>query len=417
MKLNKLTQLTAISAALVGSASFAASNDALLDLLVKKGVLSETEATAVAAELKEENKGISFSAKGKETVKLRFNGRMQFQYDSLDAEYAGVDQPSTNHFYFRRLFLGAKATLDNGVYAETVLDFAGDGSPSLNFDKAAFGYKFDEKLDVQLGFQKVPFGFEETSSSSKLPTIERSAANRFFADDIDFSSRHTGIHANGKLGGGFSYAVAAVNAAQGEGSRLLGNSNADNDLALYGRLQWKNDNFTVGVDGGSQSNNTRVFDGRGPLPNRTNFGVNDITAFTGYVNYKLDGLDLLAEYFSADLDDAGDVDGYSLRASYKVNNFEPVIRYSHLKADKFEIDTDELIRRAPSGGTAGGLGASQTFSANGTENEIDSFYFGVNYYYSKAVTFLAGYEIAESEAANGTDNKVDGFRARVQVLW
>ena len=79
MKLNKLTQLTAISAALVGSASFAASNDALLDLLVQKGVLSETEATAVAAELKEENKGISISAKGKETVKLRFNGRMQFQ--------------------------------------------------------------------------------------------------------------------------------------------------------------------------------------------------------------------------------------------------------------------------------------------------------------------------------------------------
>jgi polyhydroxyalkanoate synthesis regulator phasin len=66
MKLNKLTQLTAISAALVGSASFAASNDALLDLLVKKGVLTDTEATAVAAELKEENKGVTFSAKGKE---------------------------------------------------------------------------------------------------------------------------------------------------------------------------------------------------------------------------------------------------------------------------------------------------------------------------------------------------------------
>ncbi|MDP4884310.1 MAG: hypothetical protein NWR08_09265, partial [Opitutales bacterium] len=77
MKLNKLTQLTAVSMALLGASSFAASNDALLDLLVKKGVLSETEATAVAAELKEENKGVSFSAKGKETVKLRFNGRMQ----------------------------------------------------------------------------------------------------------------------------------------------------------------------------------------------------------------------------------------------------------------------------------------------------------------------------------------------------
>ena len=86
MKVNKLIRMTALSAALVGSVSYATSNDALLDLLVKKGVLTDAEATAVAAELKEENKGVTFSAKGKETVKLRFNGRMHFQYDSLDSE-------------------------------------------------------------------------------------------------------------------------------------------------------------------------------------------------------------------------------------------------------------------------------------------------------------------------------------------
>ena len=42
--------MTALSAALVGSVSYATSNDALLDLLVKKGVLTDAEATAVAAE-------------------------------------------------------------------------------------------------------------------------------------------------------------------------------------------------------------------------------------------------------------------------------------------------------------------------------------------------------------------------------
>ena len=36
MKLNKLVIMTALSAALVGSVSYATSNDALLDLLVKK---------------------------------------------------------------------------------------------------------------------------------------------------------------------------------------------------------------------------------------------------------------------------------------------------------------------------------------------------------------------------------------------
>ena len=113
MKIYKLIQLTAISAALIGFTSFAASNDALLDLLVKKGVLTDSEATAVAAELEEENKGVTFSAKGNETVKLRFNGRMHFQYDSLDSEDNGADVASANHFYFRRLRLGAKATHEN----------------------------------------------------------------------------------------------------------------------------------------------------------------------------------------------------------------------------------------------------------------------------------------------------------------
>ena len=398
MKLNKLTQLTALSMTLLGASSFAASNDALLDLLVQKGVLSSTEATNVAAELKAADKGVAFSAKGKETVKLRFNGRMQAQYDSLAGSVDGTDTATTNHFYFRRLFFGVKANLDNGVYGETIFDVAGN---SFGIDKAAFGYKFDDAFDAQLGYQKVPFGFEETSSSSKLPTIERSAANRFFADQIKFSSRHMGIHANGELGGGFSYAVAVVNGAQGEGSKLglkedsLAESN--NDLAYFGRLQWNNDSLTVGVDGGAQTNNSRAVSGE------------DVTAFTGYVNYKLDGLNLLGEFYTADLGTKGDVDAFTLRASYKINKWEPVIRFAHVESDGFDIDADELIRRAPSG--------TDKLSTGASDNEIDSFYFGTNYYFSKAVTFMAGYEMAEAENDAGKDIEIDGFRARVQVLW
>ena len=84
-----------------------------------------------------------------------------------------------------------------------------------------------------------------------------------------------------------------------------------------------------------------------------------------------------------------------------------MLRYSHVKADAFDIDTDELIRRAPSGGTV-----------SGTDNEIDSFYFGANYYLSKATTLMLGYEIADAENSAGTDEaEVAGLRARVQVLW
>jgi phosphate-selective porin len=390
MKLNKFTQLAALSAAaLVGTSAYAVSNDALLELLVKKGVLTDSEATVVATELKEENKGVSFSAKGKETVKLRFNGRMHFQYDSLDMDDNGADQASTDHFYFRRLRLGAKATHENGLFAETVVDFAEN---DLSIDKAVAGYEFSDALTGSFGYQKVPFGFQETTSSSKIKTIERSAANRFFADDIDFAGRHSGLFAKGDLGAGFSYSAALVNGAQGEGSKLQGASNANNDLAYFGRVQWESNGFTVGVDGGVQTNNAVANE--------------DVTAFTGYVNYKFEGLDLLGEYFTGDLDDSGDVNGYSLRAAYKIGKFEPVVRYSHVKSDNFVIDTDELIRRAPDGG-----------NVLGGDNEIDSYYVGLNYYHNKAVSFMVGYEMAETDSDTGYEVDVDGFRARVQILW
>ena len=148
------------------------------------------------------------------------------------------------------------------------------------------------------------------------------------------------------------------------------------------------------MDGGAQSNNDVV--------------DQDVVAFTGYVNYKFEGFDILGEYFTGDLDTRGDVDGYAVRVAYKLNDqFEPVFRYSNLKADKFEIDTDELIRRAPAGGeVAGG------------DNEIDSYYVGLNYYHNKAVSLMLGYEIADAENGAGDDEaEVDGFRARLQILW
>ena len=393
--------MTALSAALVGSVSYATSNDALLDLLVKKGVLTDAEATAVAAELKEENKDVTFSAKGNETVKLRFNGRMHFQYDSLDSEVNGKDVASANHFYFRRLRLGVKATHENGLFAETVLDFSGDEESELGVDKAVAGYEFNDAFTGMVGYQKVPFGFQETTSSSKIKTIERSAANRFFADDIDFAGRHTGLHAKGDLDGGFSYAAAIVNGAQGEGSKLLGSAEASNDLAVFGRIQWSGDDVTLGVDAGNQSNNGVV--------------SQDVTAFTAYANYKFEGFDILGEYFSADMDDQEDAEGYSLRVAYKFDKFEPVFRYSHLKNDTFVIDADELIRRAPEGDRPDPL--DNLSDATGGDNEIDSYYFGFNYYYNKAVSLMVGYEIAETDSDTGDEVEIDGLRARLQVLW
>lgn len=382
--------LGACCALFTASSGLAVSNDALLDLLVKKGILTEAEAAGVAAELQaKEPEPVAFSAKGDETIKLQFNGRMHFQYDSLGMEENGVDLPRANHFYFRRLRLGALATHESGLFAETVVDFAEN---DLSINTAVMGYQFHDWLTAYAGYQKVPFGFEEMTSSSRIKTIERSAPNRFLVDDIDFAGRHSGLHAEGDLGGGFSYAAAVVNAAQGEGSRLLGASNADNDIALFGRFQWTGSGLTVGLDGGTQANNTVV--------------VDDVTAFTGYANYKWKGFDALGEYFSGDMGAAGDVDGYAVRLAYRFGKFEPVFRYAYVKSELFEIDADELIRRAPSGGTI-----------TGGNNELFSYYFGLNYYHNKSVSLMLGFEVAEGDTDTNDEVSVEGGRARVQVLW
>ena len=141
----------------------------------------------------------------------------------------------------------------------------------------------------------------------------------------------------------------------------------------------------------------------------------DVTAFTAYANYKFEGFDILGEYFSADMDDQEDAEGYSLRVAYKFDKFEPVFRYSHLKNDTFVIDADELIRRAPEGDRPDPL--DNLSDATGGDNEIDSYYFGFNYYYNKAVSLMIGYEIAETDSNTGDEVEIDGLRARLQVLW
>ena len=81
-----------------------------------------------------------------------------------------------------------------------------------------------------------------------------------------------------------------------------------------------------------------------------------------------------------------------------------MIRFSSVQS-YWKVSSYELIRRAPSGGSLSGQGG-----------ELDSTYVGINYYYSKAVTFMAGYEDAESTDGT-TTYAMDGLRARVQVLW
>ena len=61
--------------------------------------------------------------------------------------------------------------------------------------------------------------------------------SRFFADDIDFSGRHTGLFIKGKcIEDWIIYEASLTGSRQGLGSKLGGNANTDNDYMFALRL-------------------------------------------------------------------------------------------------------------------------------------------------------------------------------------
>jgi len=137
--------------------------------------------------------------KSKKVTELKFSGRIQGQLDAIESDAQDGSKEDRNHFYFRRLFLGGHAKAGDNWGGDIVMDFAaspnseGSGKGDQVFiDGASVWYKHSDALRVDLGQKKVPFGLEETSSSSKIKAIERSAVNRQFAEQLKFNARHTG---------------------------------------------------------------------------------------------------------------------------------------------------------------------------------------------------------------------------------
>lgn len=373
----------------------------LVHQLVLNGYLTQREAASIT-----HNATVYVEPKSKAVNTLIMSGRLHYQLDYLDGESNGKNVADASHFYFRRLRWGAKAYLGQQWAGVINLDFS---ESSVAVDKAYAIYEHSDLLILKLGYFKAPFGLEETTSSSKIRTVERSAPNRFFADDLDFAGRHAGISVQGTYRDQLSYEFMFANAAQGQGSKLGGATNANNQLAVFGRIQYgttlEDTHIIVGVDGGYQSDN---LNGSGIEEGSDFRGT--MSAATVYGQISRGGLFIQPEVFMGTLDplNAGsnqDSFGYAILAAYNFGKVEPVFRYAYLNSDT-AIDTEELIRRAPSGVDNGG-----------TSDDIHSFFFGINNYFKgNDIKLSTGYEWAESEGA-GVKSRVHGFRSRLQLLF
>lgn len=397
--------LATAAALCCASVAFSQDSGALIDALIRKGILTDQEAEEIRAELNRDWAAatpVSAVPGSKEATKLTLGARLQVQYAGLGTDIDGAPDPAdTNHFFLRRVYLVTKANFGSNWS----LNITYDAAESI-FDAAMMQYKGDG-FTIDLGLRKAPLGFEELTSSGSLKAIERSGVTRYFIEPnngrrLGASGYRVGVFTDGSVGN-FFYGAAITNPERVE-SATFGGSAANNTPAFWAHGGFKgklsNGAFTVGLSGAQLPDQGGKTLGAG----------DDLTVWSAYGDLTIGNFELAGEYLTADVErgasatqDASPA-GYWVQGSLKFTpTLEGVARYSFVDSDGRGVNLSDGVRSAPSGGTM---------------DQLSEFFVGGNWYIKgNDLKLQAGYVYGESEgtvtggAAKAT---ASGVRSQMQ---
>ena len=401
--------------ALIGgftTAAFAQDNSALLNILVKKGVLTSAEALEIKDELSEDaHQTITKTVSGgKKTTSISIYGRLQAQYVNLDTDAAGV--ASVNHLFARRTRLGVKTKLGDNWVTDLSYEF---GAAAI--DKLVVGYRTEmdgTPINLDFGVRKVNFGLEENTSSGSLKAIERSGATRYFVEPnngrrLGSGKQRVGVfldansNARGGKESGLYYGAAVTNPElpSGVSGAISAGSELTNELAY-----WVDGGYSHVTDSISYSFGA----GAGLLPSqggRQQAEGSDMQVFSLYGDIKSGGFRLTGEYLSASIDDGigagSDASpwGVWIQPSYMLDdNWELVARASYVDSDGRGIKVSDGVRSAP---------------ASMTGDNLTELFLGFTYYIiGSDLKVQTGYVQGRSER-NGVEETSSGLRSMIAV--
>jgi len=383
----------------------------IINLLLQKGLINFQEAEELRADMARDTaSGVMATISGRSnTLGLTISGRLQAQFAGLDTQVSGAADPaSTNHFFLRRVYLGAKANLGNGWGGTLNYDFAGS-----TFDAAYLTWRKDNTLSVDVGLRKVPIGLEEWyTSSSSLKAIERSPVTRYFVEGnngrrLGAGSYRIGAYAGGTLDNGIFYNVAITNPERDESSSgAAGTGGSSNNNFAY----WAN----LGYTGDIGEDLTYTLSGSvGYLPDQGGkvLGAgNDLRVYNAFAEVTRGLFDLQLEAFAASNENGVSATqdaspfGFSIQPALQVNNIEYVLRYSYVDSDGRGVNLSDGIRSAPGGGTM---------------DRMTEWFGGLTYYFrGNDVKWQVGYIFGESKdtVTGGTAKaRTEGVRSQMQV--
>lgn len=361
------------------SRAVAQDNAALINALIRKGILTQDEAKQIQADVARESRAapVTVVPNARTTQRLRIGMRTQVQYAHLDTDVpaAAFDPAPTNRPLLRRMYLTLRADVTESFSATVTYDFASNG-----YDDAFFAWRANPDLTFSFGLRKVNVAHEERASSGNIRGLERSSVTRYFVESN-----------NGRRLGAASYRIGAFV----DGRRRL---NADTNLVYSAAITnpERNENFSLASSAGDQTTNALALwanagiagtlakgnwiagVGIGHLPDQGGVGTAalgrgaDLTLYSIYTEITAGRYNLLAEYLTADVErgvsatrDARPQGFVFQPGLYLLDNVEAVLRFAWLDSDGRGATLADVVRSAPSGGVM---------------NEVIEWYAGVNWY-------------------------------------
>lgn len=408
----------AIISLLVAGAVIAANaqDKALLETLVKKGMLTQQEAAQIA----KDSVAVTPATKSTKSIKIFGGGQGWYSWgkNSVKAGTGGsFDQQSG--FTLRYVKLGIEADVGGGWSAEVVTDFGTEGADKNYLDKVVASKKID--LDylngtLQLGLRKVNMGYEQNMDDFGQYAVERSVATYFFTryEGKNFGSRTVGVFWDGNITqvDGLYYGAAVTSGvSEGGVGNFVTGAQDSSALSFWVNAGYKN---VADIKGETLSYDLGINFGYAPQGSHIGVKKGSVWGINPYATINWRGLTLIGEFFLQQVEDynlgrdgVGRTPmGANFTAAYKMDigewgAIEPVFRASYV--------------------TTNGMGLESAYTGDdlGKINQAMTFYGGVNWYATTAVKTSLGYEFGYYDQGDAVVERVYGNTvwAQVQVLF